>query len=123
MGEIWLEGFETPKNRRPGADGAVVDVGGWLHAPVDWDGTTLERLWNHKHGRSRLGVGLCVANNPRRHFLLSNANEDLDWVRAELESMIAELDPPREPERSMVPSEGKDYWGGSAEPTWPGAPD
>jgi hypothetical protein len=95
MGEITadvtVDVIELPKYRRPGADGAIVDVQGWLRAPVDWDGKRLERLWNGKHGRSRLGVGLCVANNPRRHFLLSNVSEDLAWVREELESLIAEL--------------------------------
>jgi hypothetical protein len=33
---ITLEGFDPPKNRRHGPDGDLVDVQGWLHAPVDW---------------------------------------------------------------------------------------
>lgn len=90
-GSISLDGLDAPKNRRPGPEGGLVDVQGWLRAPVDWDGHHLERLWNSKHGGSRLGVGLCVANNPRRHFLLSNVRDDLDSVREELESMLAEL--------------------------------
>src|SRR6478609_7068769 len=44
-------------------------------------------------GRSRLGVGLSVAGNPRRHLLLTNVPPDLDFLRSELESLIAELDP------------------------------
>jgi hypothetical protein len=91
---ITVEDFEPPKNRRPTPEGAIVDVQGWIHAPADWTGEKrLERLWNERHGRSRLGVGLSVANNPRRHFLLLNVQDDLDWVRSELESLIAELDP------------------------------
>lgn len=97
MGEIWLEGFEPPR-RTAGSAAGTRDVTGWLHAPVDWDGKALERLWNAKHGRTRLGVGLCVANNPRRHFLLSNVDADLEWVREELESLMAELDTSREAE-------------------------
>src|SRR5690349_1155546 len=90
---IIIEGFDPPKNRRHGPDGDLVDVQGWLHAPVDWaGGPQLERAWRERHGRSRLGVGLCVANNPRRHIILTNVPPDLDFLRAELESLIAELD-------------------------------
>jgi hypothetical protein len=91
MGEITVAGFEAPKNRRPRPEGALVDVQGWLNAPQEWDGSQLEHLWNGKHAVSRLGVGLCVANSPRRHFLLSNVSEDLELVRTELESLVAEV--------------------------------
>ena len=60
--------------------------------PLPGTGLLLERLWNQKHGRSRLGIGLCVANNPRRHFVVTNVPYDVEVVRAELESLIAELD-------------------------------
>src|SRR6476620_3429946 len=74
---IILEGFDPPKNRRHGPDGDIVDVQGWLHAPVDWTGgPALERAWRERHGRSRLGVGLCVANSLRRHFILTNVPDD-----------------------------------------------
>ncbi|MEW1953693.1 hypothetical protein [Terrabacter sp. NPDC080008] len=93
---ITLEGFDPPTNRRHGPDGDLVDVKGWLHAPVDWSGgPQLERAWRQRHGRSRLGVGLCVAHNPRRHILLTNVPDDLDFLRAELESLISELDADR----------------------------
>ncbi|GAA2477858.1 hypothetical protein [Terrabacter carboxydivorans] len=96
---ITFEGFESPKNRRHGPDGDLVDVKGWLHAPVDWTGgPQLERIWREKHGRSRLGVGLAVANNPRRHILMTNVPPDLDFLRSELESLIAELDPDVDPD-------------------------
>jgi hypothetical protein len=91
MGEITVDGFDAPKNRRPRPEGALVDVQGWLHAPQDWDGAQLEHLWNGKHAVSRLGVGLCVANSTRRHFLLSNVSEDLELVRTELDSLVAEV--------------------------------
>src|SRR6478752_3117943 len=78
---VTLEGFDPPKNRRHSPDGDLVDVQGWLHAPVDWN------------GGPRLGVGLSVANNPRRHLLLTNVPADLDFVRSELESLIAALEP------------------------------
>lgn len=91
MGEITVEGFGTPKNLRPRPEGALVDVQGWLHAPQDWDGSQLEHLWNGKHALSRLGVGLCVANSTRRHFLLTNVSEDLELVRTELDSLVAEV--------------------------------
>lgn len=91
MGEITLEGFDVPRNRRDRPEGALVDVQGWLHAPTDWDRAELEHLWNRKHGTSRLGIGLCVANSTRRHFVLTNVPEDLELVRGELESLIAEL--------------------------------
>ena len=91
---ITLEGFDPPKNRRHSPDGDLVDVQGWLRAPVDWTGgPRLEHAWRERHGRSRLGVGLSVANNPRRHLLLTNVPADLDFVRSELESLIAALDP------------------------------
>ncbi len=90
MGEITVEELEAPKHR-PDPEDALVVMQGWLHAPRDWDGGQLERLWNEKHARSRLGVGLCVANSPRRHFVVSNVPYDVDVVRAELESLIAEL--------------------------------
>lgn len=91
---ITLEGFDPPKNRRHGPDGDLVDVQGWLHAPVDWTGgPRLERAWRDRHGQSRLGVGLSVANNPRRHILVTNVSADLDFVRSELESLIAEFEP------------------------------
>ena len=87
---IILEGFDPPKNRRHGPDGDIVDVQGWLHAPVDWTGgPELERLWRERHGRSRLGVGLCVAHSLRRHFILTNVPDDLEFLRTELESFIA----------------------------------
>jgi hypothetical protein len=90
---IAVEGFDPPKNRRHGPDGDIVDVQGWLHAPVDWDGgPRLERAWRQRHGRSRLGVGLCVANNPRRHIIVTNVPDDLEVVRAELERIIAEVE-------------------------------
>ena len=92
--EITLEGFDPPKNRRHGPDGDLVDVQGWLRAPVDWTGgPRLERAWRQRHGRSRLGVGLAVANNPRRHILMTNVPDDLEFLRSELESLIAELHP------------------------------
>ena len=79
---IILEGFDPPKNRRHGPDGDLVDVHGWLHAPVAWTGgPLLERAWRERHGRSRLGVGLAVANNPRRHILLTNVPPDLDFLQ------------------------------------------
>lgn len=90
---VTLEGFDPPKNRRHGPDGDLVDVQGWLHAPVDWQGgPQLERAWRDRHGRSRLGIGLCVANNPRRHFILINVPDDLDFLRVELESLIDEVE-------------------------------
>ncbi|GAA6526735.1 hypothetical protein [Intrasporangium sp. DVR] len=91
MGEITVEELEGPRHR-PDPEDALVVMQGWLHAPKEWDGTRLERLWNDKHGRSRLGVGLCVANSPRRHFVVSNVPYDVEAVRAELESLIAELE-------------------------------
>jgi hypothetical protein len=91
---IQVEGFDPPKNRRHGPDGDLVDVQGWLRAPVDWaGGPQLERAWRERHGRSRLGVGLCVANSPRRHIILTNVSADLEFLRSELQSLIAELDP------------------------------
>jgi hypothetical protein len=90
---VTLEGFDPPKNRRHGPDGDLVDVQGWLRAPLDWTGgPRLERAWRQRHGRSRLGIGLAVANNPRRHLLMTNVPDDVDYLRAELESLIAELD-------------------------------
>ncbi len=91
MGEITVVAIDAPK-RRPDPEDSLVVMQGWLHAPPAWDGTPLERLWNQKHGRSRLGIGLCVANNPRRHFVVTNVPYDVEVVRAELESLIAELD-------------------------------
>ena len=91
---ITLEGFDPPTNRRHGPDGDLVDVRGWLHAPVAWTGgPLLERAWRERHGRSRLGVGLSVANNPRRHILLTNVPPDLDFLSTELASLIAGLEP------------------------------
>jgi hypothetical protein len=91
---ITVAGFDPPKNRRHGPDGDLVDVQGWLHAPIDWQGgPRLERAWRERHGRSRLGVGLCVANNPRRHIILTNVPDNLDFLRSELESLIADLEP------------------------------
>jgi hypothetical protein len=90
---VTLEGFDPPKNRRHGPDGDLVDVQGWLHAPVDWaGGPQLERAWRQRHGRSRLGVGLCVAKNPRRHFILTNVPDDPDFLRRELESLISAME-------------------------------
>lgn len=90
---IIVEGFEVPKNRRSSPEGEIVDIMGWLRAPVDWDGgIRLEHLWNRRHARSRLGVGLSVANNPRRHFIISNTRGTIEQTRAELESLIAELE-------------------------------
>jgi hypothetical protein len=89
---ITVERFDPPKNRRHGPDGDLVDVQGWIHAPVTWEGgPSLERAWRKRHGRSRLGVGLAVANNPRRHFLLTNVPPDIDFLRTELESLIVEV--------------------------------
>ena len=34
-----------------------------------------------------------MANNPRRHILLTNVSADLDFLRSELESLIEELEP------------------------------
>ena len=90
---VTVEGFDPPKNRRHGPDGDLVDVQGWLHAPVDWQrGPQLERAWRDRHGRSRLGVGLCVANNPRRHFILTNVPDDVEFLRRELVSLISEVE-------------------------------
>jgi hypothetical protein len=87
---ITVERFDPPKNRRHGPDGDIVDVQGWLLAPVDWDGgPALERAWRERHGRSRLGVGLCVAHSPRRHIILTNVPDDLPFLRTELEELIA----------------------------------
>jgi hypothetical protein len=91
MGEITVVAIEAPKHR-PDPEDSLVVMQGWLQAPRDWDGARLERLWNEKHGRSRLGIGLCVANNPRRHFVVTNVPYDAERVRAELESLIAELE-------------------------------
>ncbi|MCU1538094.1 MAG: hypothetical protein JWP82_2445 [Humibacillus sp.] len=89
---ITVEGLEPPTNRRHGPDGDLVDVQGWIHAPVTWaGGPRLERAWRARHGRSRLGIGLAVANNPRRHILLTNVTPDLDVLRSELESLIDEV--------------------------------
>lgn len=91
---ITVEGFDRPKNRRSGPDGTIVDVQGQLRAPTDWVGEhQLEQLWNRRHGRAKLGVGLAVANSHHRHIILTNVPDDLDWVRRELESFIAELEP------------------------------
>ena len=90
--QITVEGLDPPTNRRHGPDGDLVDVQGWIHAPVSWTGgPRLERAWRARHGRSRLGVGLAVANNPRRHILLTNVSPDLSFLRSELESLIAEI--------------------------------
>ncbi|MER7070192.1 hypothetical protein [Terrabacter sp. NPDC000476] len=91
---VTLEGFNPPKNRRHGPDGDIVDLQGWLRAPVDWTGgPLLERAWRQRHGRSRLGVGLSVANNPRRHILLTNVPPETDFLCEELTALIAELEP------------------------------
>ena len=90
---ITVDGFEEPKNRRSSPEGPIVDIMGWLSAPVDWEGgPRLEHLWNRKHARSRLGVGLSVANNRRRHFIISNTRGTIEQTREELESLIAELE-------------------------------
>jgi hypothetical protein len=91
MGTITVEDIAAPRTQ-PDPEDALVVMQGHLHAPADWDQTRLERLWNEKHGRSRLGIGLCVANSPRRHFVVSNVPYDVELVRAELESLVAELD-------------------------------
>lgn len=91
MGEITVEELQAPKHR-PDPEDALVVMQGWLHAPPEWDQSRLERLWNEKHGRARLGIGLSVANSPRRHFVVSNVPYDVELVRAELESLIAELE-------------------------------
>lgn len=94
---ITVDGFETPRNRRARPEGAIVDVGGWLRAPTTWTGEKrLEAAWNRRH-ESHLGVGLNVANNPRRRIMLTNVTDDLAWVRKELESIIAEVEPASQP--------------------------
>jgi hypothetical protein len=90
---VTVEGFDPPKNRRHTPSRDIVDVMGWIHAPVDWDGgPRLERLWRERHGRSRLGVGLCVAHSLRRHIILTNVADNLDFLRAELEALIDEVE-------------------------------
>ena len=91
---ITLEGFDPPKNRRHGPDGDLVDVQGWLHAPVDWTGGP----GSSAHGASATAgpasaSASAVANNPRRHILMTNVPADLDFLRSELESLIAEFEP------------------------------
>ncbi len=89
---VTLEALDPPKNRRHGPDGDLVDVQGWIHAPVEWaGGPQLERAWRQRHGRSRLGVGLAVANSPRRHIMLTNVPGDIDFLRSELEALIEEV--------------------------------
>jgi hypothetical protein len=88
---ITLEGFDPPKKRHS-QDRNLVDLGGWLHAPVDWTGgPALEKAWRRRHGQSRLGVGLAVAHSTRRRLLLTNVPEDRDFLRSELEELIAEV--------------------------------
>ena len=73
-------------------DGAVADFTGYLHAPVGWDREReLERYWNSEH-ESRLGLGFCVAGNPRRHFMLRTVRHDATWVREQLELAIAHVE-------------------------------
>ena len=90
---ITVAGFDPPKNRRHSPDGDIVDVQGWIQAPVDWEGGPLvERAWRERHGRARLGIGLSVANSPHRHIILTNVPDDLDFLRNELESLIDEIE-------------------------------
>lgn len=89
---VTLEGFDPPKKRRQSPGGDLVDVRGWLHAPATWTGgPALEKAWRHRHGQSRLGVGLAVAHSTRRHLLLTSVPQDLDFLRSELEAVIAEV--------------------------------
>lgn len=89
---INVESIDPPRSRRHDQDGDIVDVQGWLHAPVTWNHERdLERLWNRKHA-SRLGVGFSIAGNPRRHFMIRDVRQDLDWIRSELEALVAEIE-------------------------------
>ena len=89
---ISIDSINPPRLRRQDEDGDVADYQGYLHAPVAWTHERdLEKLWNRRHS-SRLGVGLSVAGNPRRHFMISNVRHSIEWARDELESLIAELE-------------------------------
>lgn len=98
--QISIDSIDPPRLRRQDEDGDVADYQGYLHAPATWTHERdLEKLWNRRHS-SRLGIGLCVAGNPRRHFMISNVRHSIDWARTELEALIAEL------EESMNPAAG-----------------
>ncbi len=99
---ITVERIDQPRLRRQDEDGDLVDLQGWLHAPVSWTHERdLEKLWNRKHS-SRLGVGLSVAGNPRRHFLLRNVRRDLDWVKTELEALVAQIEETAHPDAGVA---------------------
>ncbi|MDN5766286.1 MAG: hypothetical protein L0H96_03500 [Humibacillus sp.] len=90
--QIGIDSILPPRLHRSDEDGVLSDYQGYLHAPVTWTHERdLEKLWNRKHS-SRLGVGLCVAGSPRRHFMISNVRHSIDWARSELEVLIAELE-------------------------------
>ncbi len=90
--QIGIDSIQPPRLRRSDEDGDLADYQGYLHAPRTWTHERdLEKLWNRKHS-SRLGVGLCVAGNPRRHFMMSNVRHSIEWARAELEVLIVELE-------------------------------
>ena len=100
---ITVEGFDPPKNRRHSPAGDIVDVQGWLIAPIDWEGgPRLERLFRERHGRARLGVGLSVAHSLHRHIILTNVPDDLAFLRAELESLIDEVESEEETEEQTA---------------------
>ncbi len=90
--QIGIDSIQPPRLRRSDEDGDLADYQGYLHAPRTWTHERdLEKLWNRKHS-SRLGVGLCVAGSPRRHFMISNVRHSIEWARAELETLIVELE-------------------------------
>lgn len=87
-----VDSIDAPRLGRRDEDSELSDYQGWLHAPVAWTHERdLEKLWKRKHS-SRLGVGLAVAGNPRRHFLVCNVRHNGEWVRSELEKLIAEVE-------------------------------
>lgn len=89
---VSVDSIDAPRLGRRDEDSELSDYQGWLHAPVAWTHERdLEKRWKRKHS-SRLGVGLAVAGNPRRHFLVCNVRHDSDWVRSELETLIAEVE-------------------------------
>ncbi|RKT78143.1 hypothetical protein DFJ68_1581 [Terracoccus luteus] len=89
---VTVESIDPPRGRRYDEDGAVADFTGYLHAPVGWDREReLEKYWNSEH-ESRLGLGFCVAGNPRRHFMLRTVRHDAAWVREQLELAIAHVE-------------------------------
>lgn len=90
--QIGIDSIHPPRMHRSDEDGALADYQGYIHASRTWTHERdLEKLWNRKHS-SRLGVGLCVAGNPRRHFIITNVRHSIEWARAELQVLIAELE-------------------------------